>query len=192
MTQGALAGPLCSGSSGDHCKCRDLGAAGDGGAGVPEAGQKRFEVRIASPQALWATVGGSQLYKSPEQAENCFYIDLAPGEVPVELRASNADGVSAKWTIRELGSQTKSWYETFSFACGSPGVCSFEELDDMKAEQAHAKRDPCGSVKVKGVTWDTGKAPDQLHPSELLVRATLQVYKFEPDKPHGEVCGKQQ
>jgi hypothetical protein len=187
LTQGALAGPLCSG---DRCKCRDLAAPADGGAGVPEDGRKRFEIRMTSPQPLWAQLAGASLYKSAEQAENCFYVDLAPGPVTVELRASFPDGVSAKWAIHELGTKTKSWYDTFAFACGSPGVCSFEELDDMRAEQAHAKRDPCGSVKVKGVTWDTGKAPDQLHPSELLVRLTLDVYKFEPEKPHGDTCTK--
>ena len=35
-------------------------------------------------------------------------------------------------------------------------------------------------MKVKGITWDTGRSPDQLHPSELLVRATLNIYKFVP------------
>ena len=32
----------------------------------------------------------------------------------------------------------------------------------------------------------TGKAPDALHPSELLVRLTLDVYKFAPTKEHGD------
>ena len=38
--------------------------------------------------------------------------------------------------------------------------------------------------------WDTGKAPDNQHPSELLVRLTLDVYKFLPTKAHGEECAK--
>lgn len=187
MTKGALAGPLCMA---DHCKCREANAPADGGAGVPEDGRKRFEIRMTSPQNLWANVGGTLLYKNPERAEDCFYVDLANGDVPVELRASNADGVSAKWTIRELGTTTKSWYDTFQFTCGSPGVCSFEELEDAKAEHRKAKRDACGSTKIKGVEWDTGKAPDQLHPSELLVRLTLDIYKFVPSKKHGEDCSK--
>lgn len=187
MTRATLAGPLCTG---DHCKCREANAAADGGAGVPEDGKKRFEIRMTSSNELWATVQGSVLYKSPEHAEECFYVDLPSGDAPVELRASKPEGISAKWVIRELGTKTKSWYETFSLACGSPGVCSFEELDGVKAEQKHAKRDQCGSVKVKGIEWDTGKAPDQLHPSELLARVTLGIYKFEPSKPHGEDCSK--
>src|SRR5579862_6195793 len=83
MTQGVLSGPLCSG---DQCKCRDLNAAGDGGAGVPDdPAHKRFEIRMSSPQELWATVGATRLYKSAERPDACFYIDLPAGATPVEL-----------------------------------------------------------------------------------------------------------
>ena len=51
--------------------------------------------------------------------------------------------------------------------------------------------DQCGSTKVKSILWDHGKAPDGSHPSELVVRATLDVYKFAPWKPHGDgTCGE--
>jgi hypothetical protein len=193
MTQGTLSGPLCEG---DHCKCREVAAPGDGGAGTPgDDAHKRFEVRLGpSPQELWVTIRGTTLYKNAERSEECFYVDLPSGDTPIELRASDKDGVSAAWTIRELGTKTASWYDTFQFGCGSPGVCSFEELDAAKADYAakkHHVHDPCGSVKVKGLTWDSGKAPDNQHPSELLVRLVLDVYKFAPDKPHGDAeCGK--
>ena len=187
MTQGTLAGPLCSG---DRCKCRE--GAGDGGAAVPSDLAKRFEVRLTSPQQLWVKIGNNVIYKDPERAEACFYIDLPAGETAIELRASEPNGVSAAWSIKELGTKTKSWYETFDFSCGNPGVCSFEELDGKKAELKDPKHDHCGSVKVRGVTWDTGRSPDQLHPSELLVRATLKVYKFVPSRPHGDDCSKKQ
>ncbi len=71
-------------------------------------------------------------------------------------------------------------------------MCSFDELRGKKQEYADPKQDKCGSVKVKGLTWDTGRSPDQLHPSELAVKATLDVYKFVPDRPHGDDCGKKQ
>jgi hypothetical protein len=191
ITQATLGGPLCAG---DHCTCRDETAPGDGGAGVPSDGTKRFEIRLHSPQALWAVVRGHTLYKSPERAEACFYVDLPAGEAPVELRASDPDGVSAAWTIRELGAKTASWYDTFAFSCGGPGVCSFDDLDSVKREYAGIKRglhDACGSTRIKGLTWDTGKAPDTLHPSELLVRLTLDVYKFQPPHAHGDpACDK--
>jgi len=186
-TEAVLAGPLCQG---DRCKCRT----GAEDAGVPTDDKKRFEIRLKSAQQLWANVHGNKLYKNAEAPEACFYVDLPAGETPVELRASDPNGVSAEWQISELGTTTKSWYDTFGFECGNPGVCSFEEIDSKKAEYGSLKRglhDVCGSTKLKGISWDTGKAPDNQHPSELLVRLTLDVYKFAPDKPHGdESCGK--
>lgn len=188
-SRGTFSGPLCTG---EECTCRSLTAAGDGGAGTPGEGQKRFEVRLKSPNQLWAKVGDNVMYKSPERPEACFYIDLPSGDTKVELRASEPNGVSAAWEIHELGTNTKSWYDTLTFECGNPGVCSFEELDGKKAELNDPKHDRCGSVKVKGITWDTGRSPDQLHPSELLVTATLDVYRFVPSRPHGEDCSKKQ
>jgi hypothetical protein len=189
-TTGPLAGPLCTGEA---CTCM----AGAEQAGVPEgAGLKRFEIRLGpTPHDLWATLPGRVLYKSPERPEMCFYVDLAPGTHPIELRASQATGVSAAISISELGAKTRSAYATFRFSCGSPGgVCSFEELDGKKAEYRRASNnahDPCGSTKVKQVVWDTGRSPDQLVPSELAMRLVLHVYKFEPDKAHGDPsCGE--
>jgi hypothetical protein len=189
VTQGTFSGPLCSGAA---CKCRDASAPGDGGAGVPTDGTKRFEIRMTSPQGLWIQVRDNAMYKTPEKAEECFYVDLPSGDTAVELRASEPSGVAGQWSIKELGTQTKSWYDTFTFNCGQPGVCSFEELRDKKAEYKDPKRDRCGSVKIKGLQWDTGRSPDQLHPSELLVRVTLNVYRFVPDRAHGEDCSKKQ
>src|SRR5574338_680065 len=164
VTQGVFAGPLCSG---DRCTCASTPA----DAGVPTDGRKRFEVKLDSPNQLWIQIADNQMYKSAERATECFYIDLPSGDTPVEMRASEPNGVAATWTIRELGTQTKSFYDTFTFSCGNPGACSFEELREKKAEYKDPKRDRCGSVKVKGLTWDTGRSPDMEYPSELLVRA---------------------
>lgn len=187
-TTGALAGPLCSG---DGCKCMESAA----DAGAPEgAGQKRFEIRLGpSAYDLWATLPGHVLYKSPERPTACFYVDLPTGSHTVELRASNDSGVAAAISVSELGAKTKSAYATFRFSCGTGGACSFEELDGKKADYAAVKKsthDPCGSTKVREVLWDTGRSPDRLVPSDLALRFVLQVYKFEPDKPHGDPsCG---
>src|SRR5258706_496340 len=64
MTTGTLAGALCSGN---QCKCRD--GAGDGGAGLPTDGRKRYEIRLGSAYDLWLTMPGAGLYKSPKKAE---------------------------------------------------------------------------------------------------------------------------
>jgi hypothetical protein len=186
QTTGTLAGPLCEY---DHCACRT----GTEDAGLPEGNRKRFEVRLSSAQQLWLKLPNQVLYKNAEKPDACFYVDLAPGQHPVELRASDKNGVSAEVQIHELGTTTKSWYDTFRFECGNPGVCSFEELDALKATYAAVKRglhDPCGSTRIKDLAWDHGKAPDGTHPSELVVQATLDIYKFAPSKAHGEACGE--
>ena len=46
--------------------------------------------------------------------------------------------------------------------------------------------DPCGSVKVKGVAWASGTAPDFIHPEDLAAEWTLDVYRFATEKPHGD------
>jgi hypothetical protein len=192
-THAVLAGNLCQAG---HCACRE--GAGDGGAGVPnDAAHKRFEFRLGpSPQELWLTINGRDvLYKSPERADACFYVDLPTGAQHVELRASNPDGVSVALAVHELGTRTRSWYDTFQFACGSPGVCAFDELEANKAQYAGGREknlfDRCGTTKVKAISWDHGKAPDQLHPSELLVRFTLDIYKHAAFKEHGDdTCGR--
>ncbi len=184
QTTGSFAGALCNAQK---CTCREGG--GDGGVGVPANGTKRFEIKLTSPHELWATYRDMVLYKSAERADECFYLDLPTGDQPFTLRASNPDGVSAAISIAELGTKTKVWYDTFRFACGSPGVCSFEELDGIKADyngMKHRARDLCGSVKLRGASWDTGHAPDQLHPSELVMRFTLAIEKFAPWKQPGD------
>lgn len=189
-TQGVLAGATCSGTA---CTCRT--GEGDGGVGAPDGERKRFEILLESAQDLWVTLGdGTVLYKSPERAQECFYVDLSPGERPVEVRASNPTGVSLAFEIHEFGTKTGSWYDTFSFKCGHPGVCSFDDLDTIRDQMNQVTKnlhDKCGSVKVRNVLWDHGKSPDQKHPSELLVRLTLDIYKFPPKHPHGDPsCGE--
>jgi hypothetical protein len=187
-TTGTLVGPLCQY---DHCTCRE----GNADVGTPEGTRKRFEIRLISAQPLWLVMpGDTVLYKDAEKTEACFYVDLAPGEQPITLRATDKNAVSAELYVREHATATNSWYDTFHFECGQPGACSFEELDALRGEYAQFKRgihDPCGSVKIKDLTWDHGKAPDGTHPNELAVHATLDVYKFPPRKPHGDAtCGE--
>ena len=190
-TRAVLVGGLCQDN---HCSCRS--ATGDGGVGVPETSdRKRYEFRLGSAYDLWLTINRTTvLYKSPERAEDCFYVDLPTGTQQVELRASNPDGVSAALQIHELGTTSRSWYDTFAFNCGAPGVCSLEELEASKARYAGARHqlfDRCGTTKVKGISWDHGSAPDQLHPSELVVHLTLDIYRFAAWKQHGDdTCGE--
>lgn len=187
VTRATLSGPLCEG---EVCTCRDPAAPADGGAGVPDAAVKRFEIRVGPAEhELWVTLDDMVLYKSTARAEDCFYVDLGPGDHRMGLRASHGGGVSAKVTVKEYGPATASWYDTFEFACGAPGVCAHDELDAYKASLAVYKRgihDPCGSVKIKQIGWDTGRAADQLHPDDLQVGWTLDIFDFPARKPHGD------
>jgi hypothetical protein len=192
FTRAVLAGPLC-GADGS-CKCRDENLAADGGAGVPEGDLKRYEFRVGPIENdLWVTVDGQVLYKSKERATDCFYLDLATGEHQVDLRASKPLGTQVGLRVSEYGPKAGSWYKTFRFDCGVNGACAHGELDDIKAEFSQVKagvHDKCGSTKVKGIAWDTGVAPDQVHPQDVAVRFTLSIYKFLPDRPTGDpACG---
>lgn len=149
---------------------------------------QRSRRRLAGHE-LWVTLDDMVLYKSKARAEDCFYVDLPQGKHPMGLRASSPGGVSARVEVSEYAPATRSWYQTFRFSCGAPGVCAHDELDQQKSEYAVYKRgihDPCGSVKIAQIGWDTGVAPDQLHPDDLQVAWTLDIYEFAPKKPHGD------
>jgi hypothetical protein len=187
-TRATLVGPLCK--TGQACTCRDEGAPADGGAGEPGEGVKRFEVRVGpAANAVWVMLDDMVLYKSEQRASECFYVDLAPGDHKLGVRAHNPGGLGAAVTVREYGVGPKSWYDSVHFECGTPGACSNDELDQQKADFAaavHGVHDVCGSVKVKGVAWNTGTEPDAMHPEDLQVEMTLDLYKFAPDKKHGD------
>jgi hypothetical protein len=186
-TVATLAGPLCDGAA---CTCRDPDAAGDGGAGTPDDGVKRFEVRLGpSEHELWLTVDDMVLYKSRARAEECFYVDLPAGDHRFTFRAANPGGVSAAVAISEYAPATSSWYASYRFECGAPGVCAYDDLETYRGTLERYVRgihDPCGSVKVKGLTWDTDLAPDTVHPGNLAVHFTFDVFDFTPKRPHGD------
>jgi hypothetical protein len=190
-TSAMLAGPLCQGQT---CTCRDPLSSEDGGAGVPEPGRKRFEVRVGPfANDLWVQVGDSMLYKSVERPDACFYLDLAPGEVPVGIRGSTEGGLSAAVAISEYSDKSKSWYQTFSFQCGAPGVCAYDELQEQKAGYAKFAKgihDPCGSVRIKQLGWNSSEAADKVHPTDLAVSLKMEIYKFVPSKPQGSDCSR--
>ena len=183
-TEAVLVGPLCQGEA---CRCRE----GDDDAGEPPAGNKRFEVRLGtSDDALWATVDGMVLYKSPETPDACFYIDFRPGQHKVDLRGKgDSAGLTAAIAIAEQGGAQDAtwWYRTFDFQCGSPGRCDRQAMESWKSEIAGlgGKHDPCGSTKVWGITWESERAPEQEQPDELKLAFTLDVYKFAPANPPG-------
>lgn len=188
-TEAVLVGPLCQGES---CQCRQA----DDDAGPPAAGYKRFEVKLGpSGDPLWALFDGMVLYKSGESPDACFYIDVKPGMHALSLRARGEEGLSAAISVSEQGGAEDQtwWFRTFDFQCGTPGQCDMKTLASWKDEVStlEGKHDPCGSVKVQGIRWETGRMPDNLHPGDLLLHATLNVYTFAPESPPGsDKCDK--
>jgi hypothetical protein len=185
-TRATLSGPLCMASA---CRCRTS----DADAGDPNSTFiKRYEVRIGPmPDALWVTVGDNILYKSAERSTECFYLDLRPGEHPVTIRGEGEYGVGARVTISEQNAAGPWWYDTFRFQCGAPGNCDFARLDEWKRSLAKYERsahDPCGSTRILGLRWETGKAADMRHPEKLEVSLVLDVRDFTPEHPPGHAA----
>jgi len=196
------AGPRCRGGV---CRCRDVDPSGatlgeatsdpsDSTAsveGAPAEGMKRFELRTGrgSDDVQITVEGRGTLHKSADTTESlCAYIDLPPGEHRVRLRAKSQPGQVAvpRLLIYEHGEKTHSWYGTFATACGSGAVCTRAELVDRMAELRKPRGlfDPCGSVKVGGVRYDSEHdAEDRITALDLEV--TLKVYPFSPRFAHG-------
>lgn len=184
-TEAVLVGPLCQG---DSCRCKQ----DEGDAGPPAPGEKRYEVHLGpSSDPLWATVDRMVLFKDRDHADACYYIDLAPGKHQVALRgkADAEPGLSVAMSIAEEGGAEGQswWYRTFDFNCGAPGQCTMPQIQEWKEQVARwkGKHDPCGSTKVEDLSWETGRMPDRLHPDDLRLNLTLDVYKFTPPHPPG-------
>src|SRR5687767_6091181 len=77
-TTANLAGHRCSNGT---CQCRQPGSEDQAEQQPPAEGTKRFEVRLESVTGMvWVKVGGEQVYKDVERAEDCFYLDLPVGK----------------------------------------------------------------------------------------------------------------
>jgi hypothetical protein len=188
-TRATLAGPLCETA---ECQCSDDPSK----IGIAAEGLKRFRVELGpSESQIWATINKNVLYKGVERARACFYIDLPSGEHPITLRATGEAGFGAGLRMSEVGGESDGgpwFYESFNFNCGAPGLCSKQALRDWRESISHVsagKHAPCGSVRILGIDWTTGRVPDMLHPEDFLLEATMKIYKFLPHNPPGtESC----
>jgi hypothetical protein len=188
QTTAALVGPRCQEPGRCECRSQDGESADEA---TPAGPYKRFEFRLGPVQHdLWATVDGAVLYKSRQRATDCFYLDLRPGNHDVRVHSKEESGASIAVAIAELSKGGPWWYPSFTFECNGGGLCDLEGLDREKRRIAEVPRgvhEPCGSVRVRNVSWQTGTMPDALHPGEIVLEFTLQVYKFatehEPGSP---------
>jgi hypothetical protein len=183
LTRATLAGPLCAG---ERCRCKQPGD----DAGAPASTNiKRYEIRVGPmDNEAWVMVDDMVLYKTNERATECFYVDLYAGDHTVALRARREPFIEARLSISELAPGGPWWYSTFEFGCGGPGACDFEQLESFRESLDRYTRgihDPCGSTKIRGIRWQSGRAPDRRHPTDLRLDLTLQVHQFVPERPSG-------
>lgn len=191
-TKALLTGARCHGTT---CKCRDPGV-DDKEESPPAEGMKRFEFRVGTgPGRAWVTIDGQDhLYKSSETAEECFYVDLKKGKHDIALRTHATEeqgGFGVALAISEHGPKDAWWYDTFRFQCGLPGACGKGDLRawKQKMEGLHEHlQDPCGSVKIRNATWQTGRVPDAQHPEEINLTFVLDVYAFAPHMAPGDAA----
>jgi hypothetical protein len=163
--------------------------------GAPAPGTKRFELRTGrglDEAAITIEGKGTLRKEAGASAEpSCAYIDLPPGRHVVHLRARAQNpeaGMEPALFLREYGSGTQSWYDTFQMRCGGDGrPCELGHMEAFVAEVQKTPRglfDPCGSTRVEGVRWNALRTVGALL-GEVTIDLTLDVYKFAPRFRHG-------
>jgi hypothetical protein len=179
-----LGGSRCHGAV---CACR--GGGHDAEDPPPDAGHKRFEVRLGAgggPATLSSPTLG-ELWSGPGEA--CFYVDVVPGtthEVTFLARERKAEeGVSPALAIAEYGPKGPWWYDVLLVKCDGPGGhCNRDAADAWSAEVKTRRRgrvDPCGSAVIKNLKWDTtgGTGVRELGVfADFKVTFTMEVKKF--------------
>ena len=155
---------------------------------MPEQhGLKRYQIKLGPvANELWLKVDDMVLYKSSERSTACFYVDLHAGKHPLTLQVQGAPSFAARLSISEIGAAGR--YDTFAFACGGPSQCDLAQLKRWQRSLAKYRRkvhDPCGSTKIRDINWQTGLAPDGMHPDALQLDLVLDVYSFVPKHPPG-------
>lgn len=164
-----------------------LRAKGTGGFG---AGMRISEIGGRYPEKDEA----GEATESMEGIEGIDGVPYAEGEGAPE--GSESEEVAEPTPPTESGAGIGLWlYETFDFNCGAPGLCDMQSLRDWKKSISNVsagKHAPCGSVRILGIDWITGRMPDMLHPEDFRLEAQMKIYKFLPHNPPGtESCVKE-
>jgi hypothetical protein len=172
------------------CTCRSRGSGDDGETPPPDAGHKRFEIRLGAgggPAALTSPTLG-ELQAGPD--ETCFYVDVVPGtthEVTFLAKERRPEeGVSPELEIAEFGPKGPWWYDVLVVKCdsGPGGHCNRDAADAWSAEVKTRKRgrvDPCGSSVIKNLKWDTTGGTGYREAglfADFKVTFTMEVKKF--------------
>jgi hypothetical protein len=172
------------------CSCRSRGSGDDKESQPPDAGHKRFEIRLGAgggPATLSSPTLG-ELAAGPD--ETCFYVDVVPGtthEVTfLAKERRHEEGLTPELEIAEYGPKGPWWYDVLVVKCdsGPGGHCNRDAADAWSAEAKTRKRgrvDPCGSAVVKGLKWDTTGGTGYREAglfADFRITFTLEVKKF--------------
>lgn len=187
----SLSEPRCP--DGVTCRCRPLDSNDDQGEVEITAGQKRFEFRLPrTTSAVWVEIEGrGHYYKAAESVlPTCFYVDLPSGKHRVTVHSDNADpevGLQTGLFINEYGpKEGANWYRTFELSCGGMNKCTKAGLEswvDAMRRLPKGHFNPCGSVKIRGVSASGSREQRQATEyKDLTVRFTLDIYEFAPDR----------
>ena len=144
-------------AQGNECKCRDVNAAGDGGAGVPDGRPQavRDPADVARRSCGSTIARPRRSTRAPSAPRRASTSTCRPASTPVELRASNPNGVSAAVDdprARHARPRAGTTRSRSTAAC--PACARSRSSTRQKAEYAAssaASHDPCGSTKVKGL-----------------------------------------
>jgi hypothetical protein len=175
------------------CTCRALDnygrATGDpasrGTEGEIAAGQKRFEFRTGrgfDRTSVTIESRGTLLKDTTMPESACAYVDLPPGHYRVVVRVQAKDkgqGIQPHLMIKEYGSETKDWYDSFGFSCG--GVAQGCIKDDMNIWLDQVRSvprgifDKCGSTRATDISWRVEHSPEQAMQDLVLELTRVQV-----------------
>jgi hypothetical protein len=187
-----LVGPRCD-RPGRPCRC-DLSQRP---VGAPPAGHRRFEIRL--PQAIGTRSavdidGIGAVVRDENDAEgSCFYLDLDPGATyRVRYLAAAHDrnrGLTAAFSVRELGPDGDSWYDVVQQRCGTNDTpCHHESVQDWtrSIEGGHRFHDPCGSTRIAGMRVDGGLY--DRHFADVQISFDLTLRHHPPTAPPRSAC----
>jgi hypothetical protein len=181
----ALAGARCSDG---HCSCR--GSEDEPEKTPPAPGQKRLELRLTADggqATLESPTVGRVAVAGPREA--CFYLDVPAGSTQSFTFSAVADrperGVGPRLTVAEYGPKGPYWYKTLAVTCaGANARCDREGAEAWGRGLSTRKRgriDPCGSMVVTGLKWDTSGSEagrDGGFFRDFVVRFELEAKKF--------------
>jgi hypothetical protein len=186
-----LAGARCHDG---QCSCRRPGNNTETEPPAPD--HKRFEIRMsvaAGEIVLTSPTLGRLQHDGKEEA--CYYVDLpadSSQEFVIESReAQKGQGMTPSVHIAEYGPKGHYWYDVLAVGCGvgdqrcdRPAAKDWEQ--EWLTQRKRGRLDPCGSVVVSALKWDTSGGQAMMDGGLLRdfhVQFVLQVKAFATELP---------